>query len=64
MYTSINNSAILMELSIEELKSYNGGEPKKGTNFPYDVVYYVSYFVTRSEILTAKFWIDWGYAIL
>jgi len=53
-----------MELSIEELKSYNGGEPKKGTNFPYDVVYYVSYFVTRSEILTAKFWIDWGYAIL
>jgi hypothetical protein len=64
MKKNIECSDNLQELSIEELKSFIGGEPQKSSNFPYDVVYYATYLITRSEILTAKFWVDWGYAIL
>jgi hypothetical protein len=52
------------ELSPEELKSFNGGEPTKSTSFFYDVVYSVSYLIGKSEIFTFKFWEEWGYAVL
>jgi len=52
------------ELSPEELKSLNGGEPTKSSSFFYDVVYSVSYLIGKSEIFTFAFWEEWGYAIL
>ena len=53
----------LRELSSEELKSFNGGEPTKKTSFFYDLVYGAFYLIGKSEILTAKFWVEWDEAI-
>jgi hypothetical protein len=63
---NLNNSNFLnfQELTSDELKSFNGGEPTKSTSFFYDAIYYASYLITKSEILTFQFWEDWGYAIL
>jgi len=49
---------------MEELRSFNGGEPNKSTSFFYDAVYTISYLIKRSEIFTFAFWEEWGYAIL
>ena len=53
----------LRELSCEELISFNGGAPTKKTSFFYDLVYGVSYLIGKSEIFTAKFWVEWDEAI-
>jgi hypothetical protein len=52
------------ELSSEELKSFNGGEPTKSSSFFYDVVYSVSYLIGKSEIFTSNFWEEWSFAVL
>jgi hypothetical protein len=53
----------LRELSLDELKSFNGGEPNKSTSFFYDAVYSVFYLIGKSEIFTTKFWVEWDDAI-
>ena len=63
MDLNIIQTVNLHELTMEELKSFNGGEPTKSTSFFYDAVYTVSYWITKSEIFTFKFWVEWDEAI-
>jgi len=63
MNSNIILNETLKELSSEELKSFNGGAPTKSTSFFYDLVYGVSYLIGKSEIFTAKFWVEWDEAI-
>ncbi len=63
MDSNIMHVLNLRELSSEELKTLNGGEPTKSTTFFYDVVYSVFYLIGKSEILTRQFWVEWDEAI-
>lgn len=64
MDTNVFSAVNFREMTLEELRSFNGGEPTKSTSFFYDAIYAVSYWITKSEILTFAFWEEWGYAIL
>ena len=54
----------LSELTAEQLKLIYGGAPSKSTSTIYDTVYALFYLFRKSEIFTAKFWEEWGYAVL
>ncbi len=54
----------LTELSLKELKFINGGAITNTSTTIYDAFYAVFYLLKKSEILTCKFWKEWGYAIL
>lgn len=65
------NDCSFKELSLEEAKFVNGGEPGKTTSFYYDAFYEVTHSIgdavrgiIASEILTFQFWEDWGYSVL
>lgn len=64
MDKNIVDGVNLLDLSLEELKSLNGGAPAKSSSFIYDAVYSLSYIISRSEIFTSNFWVEWGYAVL
>lgn len=64
MNANVASNCQIHDLTINEMKMINGGEPSKSTSFFYDAVYYATYYITKSEILTFKFWEDWGYSIL
>lgn len=60
----ILDSVKFLDLNMDELKSLNGGEVTRSSSVFYDVMYTVTYAITRSEIFTKDFWVEWGYAIL
>ncbi|MCX6238539.1 MAG: hypothetical protein NTY07_13435 [Bacteroidia bacterium] len=56
----------IRELTLEELKFIDGGDPTKSTSFIYDFAFSVTYLVGRAvkEMGTSQFWIEWEFAIL
>jgi len=65
-----NLEANFRELTSEEARFVNGGEPTKSTSFFYDVFYSASYLITQGAkalvgtgIFTAQFWVEWDEAI-
>ena len=58
-----DNAANFHVLTPDEAKLIEGGKPSLSTGFVYDVFYYTSLFLRRSEILTAKFWVEWDEAV-
>jgi hypothetical protein len=63
MDLNIINKINLRDLTADELKCFNGGEPNKSTSFIYDAVYSVFYLIGKSEIFTKQFWVEWDEAI-
>ncbi len=57
------NTSIFHVLTPEEAKLIDGGKPNGSSGFVYDIFYYTSLFLRKSEILTAKFWVEWDEAI-
>lgn len=59
------------ELTSEEAKLVNGGEPTRSTSFIYDAFYTVSHLFTHGAkalvstgVFTYQFWVEWDEAIL
>lgn len=66
----INFEANFRELTSEEARFVNGGEPTKSTSIFYDGFYYASNLLTRgvkaivnTGIFTLQFWVEWDEAI-
>lgn len=63
MDLNIVNPVKLLHLNKDELKSIDGGKVTRESSVFYDAVYSVTYLITRSEIFTKNFWVEWSDAI-